>query len=39
MQMSWTSACRQLDGGNSMIFTEGENAVKSRLAVSVALPK
>ena len=25
----WTSACRQLDGGNTIIFTKGENANKS----------
>ena len=27
----WTSACCQLDGGNSLIFTKGENVIKSRL--------
>ena len=25
----WTSACRQLDGGNTIIFAKGENANKS----------
>ena len=25
----WTSACRQLDGGNTLIFAFGENAIES----------